>query len=423
MNTQEHNGYIGAFDDRSPDEKAQDFRYDEIASGIPQVNWVEKRPVGYTPRNQDGSGSCVAQTVAKMLEIADFKNDKETTIYSATPVYQNRRNKPAPGMSYVDALSQPIKSGTRLERDVPSQNMGDSAMDNEVIDGGDAPVRPLNYIVLPTDFETVAYNVQKYGSAMVWVKSSYEEWCKDVPEGKSDSEAVRHSVTAVDCILYKGKKYLIIEDSWGTWQNVSDIPLNEGQRAISEEFFLKHFFFAGTYLTFNYEGMQGQRPSYRWLHTMKYGDVNEDVRMLQVALQYLGFFPKNVECTGKFLSITARALRDFQVSMGINDFKDEKDVRKIRAYTKTITKLNDLFAPQTGMTSTARSFTQQTNFVALAGIITLLLNSLLKKYGIVVAESDVVNLIGALVTLGGIVANYIHRYNKGDVTSTGKRKG
>lgn len=422
MNTQEHEGYVGAFDDRSPDEKAQDFRFDEIASGIPEVKWVEKKPISYTVRNQDGSGSCVAQTVAKMLEIADYKKDQELTVYSATPIYQNRRNKPTPGMAYVDAFSQPIKSGTRLEQDVPSQNMGDTAMDNEIVDGGDGDVKPLNYITIPTDFETVAYNVQKYGSVMVWFKCSYEEWCKDVPEGMSDSDAVRHSVTAVDCVLYKGQKYIVIEDSWGKWQNVSDIPLNEGQRAISEKFFLKHCFFAGTFVSFEYDGMQGQRPSYRWLHPMKYGDVNEDVRMLQVALQYLGFFPKNVECTGKFLSITARAVKDFQVSMGILDYKDEKDVRKIRAYTKTITKLNDLFAPQTGMTS-SRSFTQQTNFVAFAGIITLLLNSLLKNYGIVVEESDVVTIIGATVTLAGIVANYIHRYNKGDVTSTGKRKG
>lgn len=61
------------------------------------------------------------------------------------------------------------------------------------------------------------------------------------------------------------------------------------------------------------------------------------------------------------------------------------------------------------------STTQATNLVALAGIVVLIAS----KLGVELGEGEVQTFIGAAVALYGVVANWIHRYRKGDVTLGG----
>lgn len=333
--------YKGAFDQRTTQEKTRDFSLAEVkAYGF--VIFEEREPVSYTVRNQNGSGSCVAQTVAKMLEVWDLKHDKSPTIYSATPTYQNRTNKPSPGMNFVDGLGYPVKNGVYSESKVPSQNMSDREMDDYKITVQPEVEKPTAYGKVPVDFYSVAQEVDDSGACMVWFKCAYDEWNRDVPTGSSDSEAVRHSVTAVDKIMYKGVEYLIIEDSWGVWNSASDVPLKSGQRAITKEFFQKHCYFAGAFTSFDFGG--GSKPKWTWKVTMKYGQTSEDIKKLQEALKYEKFFPSNQECTGFFGGITARALIKWQVKHGMNDFANETDMRKVQGGLKTRTKLNELYS-------------------------------------------------------------------------------
>lgn len=65
------------------------------------------------------------------------------------------------------------------------------------------------------------------------------------------------------------------------------------------------------------------------------------------------------------------------------------------------------------------STTQATNLTALAGVIVFLLSKVLH---IEIAQADVLAILGAVVTVVGIVMNYVHRYQKGDVTLGGFRK-
>jgi len=332
--------YNGAFDNRTDKEKQQDFRLGEIrASGI--VEFEEREPVSYTVRNQDGSGSCVAQTTAKMLEIWDFKNDNDLTVYSATPIYQARLVK-QPGMSYIDAFGFSVKKGTFLERDINSQNIDDTAIDATKVDFSKAQtIRPTNYVALPINYYAVASEIDHSGAVMVWIKCSYEEWSQDVPTGNSSSEAVRHSVCAVDKIKWNGIEYIIIEDSWGKWLKKSDLPLKDGQRAITKEFFDKHCYFAGAFTSFSFDG--GVKPSWNWKKSMKYGQTSEDIKKFQEVLKYEKFFPSNQECTGFFGGITARATIKWQVAHGMNDFANETDMRKVQAGPKTLAIINNIY--------------------------------------------------------------------------------
>lgn len=347
--------YLGAVDTRSDTDKARDFSMAEIKTyGV--VTFESREPIGYTVRNQDGSGSCVAQTTAKMEEIWDYRHDNDPTIYSATPIYQNRRNRPTPGMNYVDALGYPINKGVFLESNVPSQNMSDGDMDAlEFNTGLVQPERPTAYGIVPTDFYAVAQEIQDTGAVMMWVKCSYEEWCQDIPAGNSGSEAVRHSITAVDKIMWAGTEYNIVEDSWGTWQKNSDIPLKPGQRAITKQFFDQHCYFAGAFTAFDFVG--GLKPRYQWTVSLRYGQgsdkVNEtdivrrkqqkDIKAWQEVLKYEKFFPSNQECTGYFGGITARATVKWQIAHKFYDFQNETDMRRVTVGPKSIREANRLY--------------------------------------------------------------------------------
>lgn len=334
--------YNGAFDDRSPEEKSKDFKWSEV-SVLGEIKLEERGPkYSYTQRFQDGSGSCVAQSTAKMLEIWDFKHDNSPTVYSATPIYQKRMNRPGAGMVGVDALGLASDGNVFLEKDAVSQNLDDIGIDAVVYEAGKKqPEHPINYLVMPIAFDVVVQETQNVGATMVWFKSSQTEWFMDVPTGDSTSEAIRHSTVAVDAILWKGIEYIIIEDSYGRWDIKSDLPLKPGQRAISRAFFEKHCFFAAAFTAFHFDG--GDKPKYYWAHPMVYGDKSEDVKQLQNVLKYEKFFPSDQESTGFFGGITAKALVKWQVSHGFLDFQHETDMRKVRAGSKSIALLNSLY--------------------------------------------------------------------------------
>src|SRR3990167_1907302 len=94
-------------DIRDEESKLKDFKFEEIvASGGEAVNWVEK-PADKIRKfpifNQDGSGSCVAQTEAKEMGIMRQLKDGNYVHFSATDIYQRRPNKPKSGMGFIDA--------------------------------------------------------------------------------------------------------------------------------------------------------------------------------------------------------------------------------------------------------------------------------------------------------------------------------
>lgn len=63
------------------------------------------------------------------------------------------------------------------------------------------------------------------------------------------------------------------------------------------------------------------------------------------------------------------------------------------------------------------STTQQTNFLSLAGALVVILG----YFKIQINVNDMAMLIGACVTILGIILNTIHRYQKGDITALGIR--
>ena len=316
----------GALPDiRTEAEKAKDFKFEEIVTAVAPVVWKEKPPLEWRKFpifNQNGSGSCVAQTLAKILGVMYFLKNQTYVHFSATHIYQRRSNKPQGGMAGVEAFDI-ARKGATLEVLTPSQDMTDTQMDNIKIEKYKEDVGQVfrlgQYIVGPVkDLETIASIIQTTGKAvMVWYYFTYKEWM-DVPEVKesnldlSGPKTVRHSVTAVDFTLYKGKKCLIIEDSWGPNQGKG------GQRIITEDFHQARNWFVAHPMTFKFEEpVVPPAPGYIFTKNMKLGDSNGEVTELQVLLKRLGFYPANISITGYFGNVTKQAVKSFQLARNL----------------------------------------------------------------------------------------------------------
>lgn len=310
-------------DERSETEKAKDFKFEEIVTSISPVVWTEKISTSWRKFpifNQDGSGSCVAQTMAKILGVMYWLKNGIYVHFSATHIYQRRVNKPQGGMAGVDAFKI-AQEGATLEVLTPSQDMTDIQMDNTKIEQYKDDVGKVfklgNYIVGPVkDLETIASIIQTTGKAvMVWYYFTYAEWT-DVPEIKNinlDLNAlgtVRHSITAVDFTLYQGKKCLIIEDSWGPNYGKG------GQRIITEEFHNARNWFVAHPMTFKFE--ETPLPiTPQITKTLRYGMTDPEVKILQDILRSKGFYPVNSASTGNFFSVTKKAVIAFQLANGL----------------------------------------------------------------------------------------------------------
>jgi hypothetical protein len=303
-------------DTRSEGEKLKDFHFEEIVTSASPVNWVAKdisECRQFPIFNQDGSGSCVAQSIAKMLGIMYQEKHGEYVHFSATDVYQRRANKPQAGMAGVDAFNI-ARKGVTLESLVPSQNMSDIKMDGVEIEDYKRRVGEIfkigAYLQIPSgDIDAVASVIQHTGKGvMVWVYGSIKEWVRNEPEVLGDvsiyKAEVRHSIVATDFLMHNGKKCLVIEDSWGGNAGIG------GRRIISEDFFKARNYFAGYVMNFDFT--ETEATGYTFTKTMKFGDRNKEVAKMQDKLKSEKVFPSNIESSGYYGSITAQAVLSFQ---------------------------------------------------------------------------------------------------------------
>lgn len=314
-----------AIDTRSEKEKAKDWKFSEVVASAATVNWQEKPSAQWRKfqiYEQNGSGSCVAQTEAKEMGIMRFLKDGIYVHFSATDIYSRRANKPAGGMGAVDARSIVAKGGATLEALTPSQSMTDQQMDTAVVEAYKRSVGEVfkvsNYLELPTkDIETVASVIQQTGKGvMVWFYFKNDEWTERPAVKYQDlslpaDTTTRHSVTAIDFTLVNGKKCLIIEDSWGPNAGMG------GQRIIDEDFFKARNWYASYLLNFKFDQLQPIKPQHFFAVDLEFGQTNDEVKALQDCLRYEGTFPSNAQSSGYFGSVTKKAVEGFQTKYGI----------------------------------------------------------------------------------------------------------
>lgn len=341
----------GANDDIRPvEEKKKDFLFKETVASIAPVNWVEKprdKWRKFPIRNQDGSLSCVAQAEAKELGILYQVNKGEFVDFSASFIYQKRSNKPAGGMWGVDARDIIKKNGATLEALMPSQNMNEAAINavpekayyKDVAKVFSVP----SYVMFgtKTSFEEIASTIQTTGKGvMVWFRFDYSEWTNIPFLAPNSTLKVHHAVTAIDAVLYQGKKYLVIDDSWGEQYGF------EGQRLISEEFFAERNTFASYLMNFSIIGETDIKPvpsSFTFTRSLKFEETSDDIKELQKILKREGVFPSNISNTGYYGAITAKGVLAFQRKYHVALDAELNALQGRSVGPKTIKTLNKLY--------------------------------------------------------------------------------
>ena len=340
-------------DMRSKIEKQKDYEFKEIVASVNPVSWVEKPQAEWRKFpifNQNGSGSCVAQTLAKLLGVLYWLKNNTYIHFSATHIYQRRVNKPQSGMGGVDAFNIAC-TGVTLEELTPSQDMTDIQMDAVTIADYKQKVGEIfkigNFVVAPVnDIETIASVIQTTQKAvMVWFYFKIDEWTSQPVVKYPDlnmlaTDAARHSISAVDFTLVGGKKALICDDSWGTAYGAA------GQRVIDEDFFKERNFFAAYPMNFAFEAGTVTKPKYTFSVELVAGSATnpvQDVKALQDILKFEGFFPANTDSTGYFGSVTAKGVLAFQKKYQVASDAELDQLQGRIVGLKTRNKLNELY--------------------------------------------------------------------------------
>lgn len=232
----------GALEDTRSDElKVKDWHKEVAMGGI--IDWKTKdfKDIKNFPvRNQDGSSSCVAQTIALMAGIENYLEEERFIEFSAKDIYTRRTN-PGGGMIGVEALDIWRKYGITFEILIPSQNQGESEMNTITRKTSDKEIGEIfkidNFFQLPFSVEqiaTIMENGRKNSIAkpvMVWFQFPRAEWDSKPDVSNSNFDLVRHSITAIDYGIMDGKKGIFIQDSWGL-----DRSTENGLRFISEDY-------------------------------------------------------------------------------------------------------------------------------------------------------------------------------------------
>ena len=324
----------------------RDYKAEEIATFAPVI-WKEKKPEDfktYPIKNQNGSGSCVGQTISKQLEVDELNENKVYRKLSARSIYSLGYVSTG-GMNMRDATKIAIEKGATLEYLLPSENKNEQEMRYNGDYNTDAKQIALVYkpkmaLFVEPSLENIVSVIQEHRdkgiekAVGICVKGyNNGTWLSVYPKPIVKGEPWYHAITALDFGLIKGKKYISIDNSWG------DIAM-EGKQFLSidyEPFIYSAEYFLNLPDDWRDKVSEIKKPKYQWTKLMKIGSKGDDVLALQKALQHLGMFPVDicVKPTGAFFGISRNGVQIFQ---RVYKLKVDGIVGK-----NTLKKLNEIF--------------------------------------------------------------------------------
>lgn len=328
--------YNGIVDDpiRDQKEKETGFIHEELFSAPPAPKWEERTPKQFPIFNQDGSSACVAFAVAKILGIDEVYEGREFVHLSPRDIYTRRTNEGG-GMYLPEALDIARKHGSTLESLLPSEEKDETAMNDKTgitaeTDATAERYKSAGRVFLPINIDSIASITTMGKGVLLGHRFDYSEWTDFPTVDPNSKQTCGHGTAGVDNVLVAGKKYIVMDDSWGPHY------AKFGQRYLSEEWLRARCFFAGYTMNFIYEP-NVNKPKHVFTHWMKRGDRNADVVALQDILKYEGMFPTNVDSTGLYGPVTQRGVLLFQ-----NKYLGSNNGGR-QAGPKTIAKLNELY--------------------------------------------------------------------------------
>lgn len=321
-----------AEDPRTPEQKAKDYSHEEVYAATP-LKWnrtIAEAPV-YSLRDQDGSYSCVGQGCSKGLETILAK------VISAHPIYRRRANFDGQGMWLANAGDIVKKQGTTTEDKDPSQRMNEQQMNQDV--KVETPISGYLY-AFPRiqNIDEVAQAIEIYRHCMITIAGTIKEYAyteKPVYDPNSGEINCRHCICGVYYFTDEnGKKCILADESWG--------PNNIRRRILTEDY-LKARGTGAMYFIPPTPKPTPTKPVFKFQSALLYGQNNYSIKMLQDILKYEGIFPANVDSTGFYGNITAKAVYQWQVRYNVASMQELNSLMGRRVGPKTIAKLNELY--------------------------------------------------------------------------------
>ncbi len=325
--------YSGIIKDvRTSEQIALDYLHSEIAAGV-VLKWnrnMVEAPI-YSIRNQDGSGSCVAQSVAKGLETLTG------TIQSAHPIYARRINSPSVGMYLQNAGSILKHQGTTTEILDPSQNMNDVQMDVAI--NVPTPETDYLYIMINTfkNIDQIAEAIEMYKHCFITIDANYENYVnQEIPKViPGASLNMEHCLTATYYFTSaNGEKCLMVDESWG--------PDNLTKRIFTESY-INAYATGAMYLIPLAEVSAPLVPQFTFSNPLHFGDSNFSVKTLQDILKVEGFFPLSVASTGQYGNITRVGVLAWQKKHNIATPAEIEALNGMTVGPETIAALNVIY--------------------------------------------------------------------------------
>lgn len=319
-------------DPRSQEEKDKDYQHKETAPMAVLLKW-DRDITGWpkwSERDQDGSGSCVAQSGAKALEIL-----RKGEIISAHPIYARRTNFPDPGMWLQDAGNIIKKLGTTTEALDPSQKMNEGEMNKSV-----AVPTPINGYLYSfpnyKDIDQIAQAIEIFGECWISIYAAgleYNNAFKPVAIPNAELN-IPHCICATYYFTDEnGEKCLGIDESW-----------QSTKRRVFTETYWK---IRGTGAMYSIppaiDPIVPKKPKYRFSVPLLYGQTSYGIKMLQDILKYESLFPLNIESTGYYGAITAKGVIAWQRKHQVAPESELNTLQGKRVGMKTINKLNNLY--------------------------------------------------------------------------------
>lgn len=294
--------YTGIAEDTRPElEQSRDWKSEDLF-GAGSPTWIERGETNWMKpiliRNQNGSSQCMAYSGAKQLGVNEMKENGAFVNLSPTFIYRKRAN-PTDGMFMQDLLDLMTTIGSPKDTWFPCDNMTDAQIEKAPEPNMETLIEALkyrgkSYVQTPAfNINGLAQGVDTVGSCIIIIRCNINEWTSKPfidPEKTKADWNVNHGVVCLQYGLIDGKKYVLVEDSWG-W---SKSPA--GQRWISEDF-IKERMFGGGYV-FDLTTPAIVKPKYNFKVNLKKGMVSSDVKMLQKILILEGCLPEADANTG-----------------------------------------------------------------------------------------------------------------------------
>lgn len=312
-------------DNRPAEDKQKDISFEEIVATANTVKWEEKTSYRTFPVfNQNGTYACGAYSLKKHLGVLHNLKHKDFIYFSVQDIYQRRFNKPSGGMALWD-MAKIAKEGVTLQELTQGAEYKDVDLDSYPIEDYKREIGKVFKIegepiyIDGGDFETIASVIQTTGKSVIGTMFFlYDEWSKFIPIATEpklqylSNSALRHFINFVDFTIYKGKKYLVAEDSshFGGFST----------RLVSEEFLKKRNYLNMYLMNFKFD----TKPKPRY---------NGSITSLQACLQSIGIFPTNVSFVESYGPLTRKSVKEFKLINGLPN-TDELDYQTVSLLKK-----------------------------------------------------------------------------------------